>query len=244
MTKIDHASRGFLGEAPAPDRYGHSFDQNGASGLICQMVPLKSRVLDVGCGDGSLAEILQMRCSADIFGIEPDAARAAMARAHGIQVLTGFLDENLAKTIGLFDILLFADVLEHVPDPFALIQNALACLKPGGSLIVSVPNIAHWSVRTMICFGRFDYEPFGIMDATHLRWFTKRSIVAFLNRAGLEAIDVRSSSGTSLSAYRRWPWAWMPKALVWHLAVWLSRLWPTMFGCQTIVRAARVRDRA
>jgi methionine biosynthesis protein MetW len=237
MKTVDSIYRGFLSAPPAPDRYGHGFDPNGASGFICGMVAKKSRVLDVGCGDGSLAGMLRDRLGADVFGIEPEQIRADVARGRGIPVHGGYLDADFALEHGLFDVVLFADVLEHVPDPFSLLLHGISCLAPGGSIIVSVPNIAHWSVRLRVLTGRFDYEPYGIMDATHLRWFTKTSIVAFLHRAGLQPVDIRSTAGTSLDVYRQAPWKWLPSGVTWHLAVTMARNWPALFGCQTVIRS-------
>lgn len=239
MVKIDQAAKGFLGCAPDADRYGHTYSPYAASGIISQFVPEHSRVLDVGCGNGSLAEILQSRRVAQVFGIEPDASRAEIARSRGIEVYCGFLSENFHKKYSSFDVVLFADVLEHVPDPLQLIEHGLTCLKENGSIVLSVPNVVHWSVRSMILRGRFQYEPVGILDATHLRWFTRETITQLVDRAGLRIVESRVSSGTAMTVYKSWPWAWMPSSVVWHSVVQLSKLWPSMFGCQIIVRAVR-----
>ena len=242
MGTVDNATRGFLEGPPNAERYLNTYSPSGASGLICKMVPRKARVLDVGCGDGTLAEILQERCCAEVLGIEPDTIRVELARKRGIKVHHGFLDENSRSSFGEFDVVLFADVLEHVPDPFRLIEHALCCLARNGSIIISVPNAAHWSVRLMILGGRFIYEECGIRDATHLRWFTRESLILFLRRAGLRVVEMQSSSGFSLELYRRRPWVWLPGSVRWYLIVWLSKVWPTMFGCQHIVRAVRIRE--
>jgi len=242
MGTIDNSARGFLEGAPDDKRYLNIFSPSGSSGLICKMVPRKARLLDVGCGDGSLAEILQERCYAVVFGIEPDITRVEQARKRGIKVHHGFLDENSRRNYGEFDVVLFADVLEHVPDPFRLIELALSCLARNGSIVISVPNVAHWSVRLMIIGGRFVYEECGIRDAAHLRWFTKESLTLFLRRAGLRVVEMQSSSGFSLEIYRRWPWVWLPSPVRWRMIVWLSKVWPTMFGCQHIVRAVRAGE--
>jgi len=120
------------------------------------MVPREARLLDVGCGDGSLAEILEERCYADVF--EPDISSVELARKRGIKVQRGFLDANSRRNFGEFDVVLLADVLEHVPDPFRLIEYALCCLARNGSIVISVPNVVHWSVRLTILGGRFVYE--------------------------------------------------------------------------------------
>ncbi len=239
MAKIDQVARGFLGSDPDADRYGHTYSADAASGIISQFVPEHSRVLDVGCGNGSLADILQSRRAAQVIGIEPDSNRAEIARSRGIEVYCGLLTESLHEKYGSFDVVLFADVLEHVPDPLQLIEHGLTCLKEKGSIVLSVPNAVHWSVRSMIVKGRFQYESWGILDATHLRWFTIETITQLLERAGLRIVESRMSSGTDLAVYKNWPWTWIPDSVVWHSVVQLAKYWPSMFGCQIVVRAVR-----
>ena len=237
----DRAVRGFLETSPPPDRYGHVYDPDEASGIICTLIQSGARVLDVGCGNGSLALILRDRCGAEVLGIEPDPERAELARANGVEVATGHVDDGFAAREPAFDVVLFADVLEHVPEPFELIEKALLCLSPSGYLVISVPNAAHWSVRLMILRGRFDYEPFGILDATHLRWFTHESIVRFLERAGCTVHVVRFSTGHSLPAYCRPPWSWIPGRARRYAARLMTRILPRLFGCQVIVSAGLAR---
>jgi hypothetical protein len=132
----------------------------------------------------------------------------------------------------------FNDVLEHVIDPVELLLLAKSVLNEGGHVIISVPNVAHWTVRWQLLAGRFDYEPTGIMDATHLRWFTAKTIVAVLQTAGFEPVHQDVSRGSWLPIYsRRLPW----KPLPFRVRAWLldnlCRLWPGLFGCQHVIKA-------
>jgi len=77
-----------------------------------------------------------------------------------------------------FDGVVFKDVLEHVADPAALLRDARSLLRPGGRVIASIPNVAHWTVRLRLLFGHFDYTPTGLLDATHLRFFMEASVRA------------------------------------------------------------------
>src|SRR5207253_2865191 len=87
-----------------------------------------------------------------------------------------------------FDKVLLLDVIEHVPDSESMVRDCLSLLRPGGHLIVSVPNIANISVRLMLLFGKFNYMPRGIMDRTHLRFFTRKSIRKLIEDEGYSII--------------------------------------------------------
>ena len=173
----DLSTRGFVDEIPDALRYAASTRTAWeATGMICSRVPVGSRVLDVGCGTGSISSLVIAECEATLVGIEPDPERAAACQARGMEVVCGYFDDATATALGNFDVIIFADVLEHVPDPTSLLERAARHLTPNGRVLVSVPNVGHWTVRLDLLAGNFDYESMGIMDATHLRWFTSKTI--------------------------------------------------------------------
>ncbi len=111
-----------------------------------------------------------------------------------------------------FDVVMFADVLEHLADPFSLLCIAKTALAPAGSIVASVPNTAHWSVRSDLFRGRFEYRKWGIMDATHLRWFTSSSLRFLFESAGLSVQAERVTAGIDLDCYsERLPWRRMSR---------------------------------
>lgn len=213
-------------------------DPDEVPGIVARMIPRGSRVLDVGCGTGLLAKNLSDACGAEFIGIEPDPIRASRAAQRGLQIHSGVLSHELVAEIGPVDIVLFADVLEHLPSPQEPLLISLAALKPGGSVIVSVPNVVHWSVRMDILRGRFRYADCGIMDATHLRWFTLPSISGLLESAGLRVIEYHGAPavGTRDTEHRR-PLNVLSK----NQRAWLlrrgCRRWPTLFAVQYVLRA-------
>ncbi|MGC8514039.1 MAG: methyltransferase domain-containing protein [Acidimicrobiales bacterium] len=93
----------------------------------------------------------------------------------------------------------FADVLEHLRDPVAVLRRASKLLAPGGSVVISIPNVAHGSVRLSLLEGRFDYRPLGLLDDTHLRFFTRSSLEAMLGAAGFSAVDVRRTTADAFA---------------------------------------------
>ena len=229
----DLSARGFVDSLPDPLRYSAS--QRAAweaTGMICDRIPVGARVLDVGCGTGSISSLIVSECQAELIGIEPDPERANACRALGLNVVCGYYDDETEASLGAFDVILFADVLEHVADPVSLLERAARHLTPTGRVLVSVPNIAHWTVRLALLFGRFNYQSIGIMDATHLRWFTSRTVSRVMSSAGLSIVDRDWTSGAWMNVYYR-----LPRVIRARSIRHLVRLLPNLFGCQHIVTA-------
>jgi SAM-dependent methyltransferase len=141
--------------------------------------------------------------------------------------------------LGQFDVVLFVDVIEHMTHPGPVLQFARGLLAPGGKVLVSVPNVAHWTIRMGLARGRFDYRATGLMDATHVRWFTKTSLERLLVAAGYQQIGFDWTCGTFLGAYGRLP---LLLTRTWRMRRrFVARLvsrWPTLFGFQHIVTAS------
>jgi SAM-dependent methyltransferase len=139
-------------------------------------------VLDVGCGFATTSEHIQ-RLGNRVTGVESSAMAVEKAKTRiGHVVQADLLDY---ETTERFDTIIFADVLEHLPWPERALKSYLPLLKPGGSVIVSLPNVGLWSVRLSLLAGRFEYEDTGVLDRTHLRFFTKRSALRLLASVNL-----------------------------------------------------------
>lgn len=205
--------------------------------MMYDMMPSSVRVLDVGCGTGSVTEIANRGRGNTIVAIEPDRQRAEIAQSRGISVHVGLLDEKFLAQNRPFDVVMSSDVLEHVAAPAQLLKLMTRALVPGGILIVSVPNVAHWSVRLNLLRGRFDYEPVGIMDATHLRWFTKKTLTALLEMNGLSIIDIRQTAGTDLPIYQRGLLRRLPSRAKVPAIRSLTKSFPLLFGVRHVVKA-------
>lgn len=163
-------------------------DRNSATTRIVGLVPTGARVLDVGCSAGYLGEALMQRREARVWGIELDETDAAKARERGFEeVFAADLDRFAWEDLGRleFDAVVFADVLEHLKRPGEAIRGAARHLAPDGIVIASIPNIAHLSIRVELMEGGFAYEKLGLLDDTHLKYFTKRTIEDLFRAAGL-----------------------------------------------------------
>lgn len=158
---------------------------------IMQWLGEKQDVLDVGCSSGYFGQKLIQAFDDRVWGIELDAGDAKKARKLGYQkVFEGDLDSfDWSQLHGLlFDSILFVDVLEHVKEPLAVLKAAQKFLKPGGFVYVSIPNVAHISVRIELLEGNFDYEDTGLLDHTHLRFFTAKTVLKLFHDAGMEVV--------------------------------------------------------
>lgn len=151
------------------------------------------RVLDVGCGVG-LNGAVAKRTGASVTGIEIASQTAERARQVLDEVLPIDITSDASVMEGLegktFDLMLFGDVLEHVQDPSAVLARLLRHLEPEGRAIISLPNVAAWPVRLGLLGGRFSYEQSGILDSTHLRFFTRDTARELVEAAGLEVLRV------------------------------------------------------
>ena len=240
MTSPDRQADGFLKGRVHPLRYdGHnSADPVEATGILRSFLPNGVRVLDVGCGTGSMTKVITQGKSSQVLGIEPDQTRAELAKSRGIDVFCGTLTEEYFKNRELFDVVIFADVLEHVADPASLLKLAARGLTTSGIVLISVPNAAHWSMRLHLMRGRFDYTETGIRDATHLRWFTLRTIQDILRNEGFEILTYRPTAGIWMAEYNYGrPWKWMPSSFRQFLISVLAQAAPTLFACQYVVKA-------
>jgi len=154
---------------------------------IACVIPAGSKVLDIGAGNGLLALVLrEARGDVVIDGIEPDPHAAGLVGPNYRNFLVGpaqgFLEEIRA---GDYDYVVLADVLEHLGDPLGFLRDLVGCLSERVRIVVSVPNVAFASVRLAMLNGEFDYVDSGLLERTHLRFFTLKTIRALVAGAGL-----------------------------------------------------------
>ena len=171
-------------------------NRNNSHTLMVELIGGTKRVLDVGCATGYLAEALSAR-GCTVSGVEFDAEAAEQARPHLERLVVGDIETmDLSEVFGedRFDVIVFGDVLEHLRDPLSALRRAKALLTERGSVVASIPNIAHGSVRLALVAGRFDYQELGLLDSTHVRFFTRSSIEDLFREAGMVPINVRRTT--------------------------------------------------
>jgi 2-polyprenyl-3-methyl-5-hydroxy-6-metoxy-1,4-benzoquinol methylase len=202
----------------------------------------RGRVLDLGCGSGLVAAELRKQGHV-VIGVEAAPEPETAARLDKLVVAD--LDAGLpaeAAEEGPFDMVVAADVLEHLRAPDGLLRELHAVCTPDAVLVASVPNIGHWYPRLRIGLGRFDYDHRGILDATHMRFFTWRSFAGLAYRAGWRA-ERRSVTGLPLEILDREGGAGRMRSVVGTTIRLIDRgaraAWPSLFAYQYVAVLSR-----
>jgi trans-aconitate methyltransferase len=164
---------------------------------LLSAIPASARMLlEIGCGTGALgAGFLALQPQARYYGIEMngEAAEKARSRLAAVACCDVEADWNPhGLQAASVDVLVFGDVLEHLRDPWTTLSRLSGLLRDGGMVVACIPNIGHWSVVARLLAGRFDYTEEGLLDRTHLRFFTLASIVELFRRAGLTPVEARA----------------------------------------------------
>lgn len=166
---------------------------------IIALVPADAHhILSVGCGAGVTESVL-VKCGKHVLGVEIDPVAAALARNRGLEII----EEDVSRVAPLlegriFDCLIYADVLEHIPNPEQVLAEHVSLLSARGSIIVSVPNFRHYSVLLALLKGDFRYQDSGIFDRTHVRITTKRTVLRWMSNFDFDMEQCQ------LLLYRRW----------------------------------------
>jgi methionine biosynthesis protein MetW len=171
-----------------------------AHSVLMRLVPPRTRVLELGCASGYLSGYLEKVKNCRVTGLEadPNAARIAATRCSEVYTVDLDTPDSLSMLTGPYDVLLTAAVLEHLKDAERLLNavRSKKILAPNAVVIVSLPNVAHWSIRLSVLRGRFDYTDYGIMDRTHLHFYTVRTGRALLENCGyrVQALAIAGSA--------------------------------------------------
>jgi len=199
-------------------------------------LPDRSRVLDVGTATGMLAR-MSRRDSLDFYGVEANSEWADAASPFYKEIVVRPIEEAGDDFLHGFQAVVLGDILEHLPAPDSVLRR-LTGLQPSGALfVISVPNIANFWVRLNLLFGRFDYSDRGILDRTHLRFFTRKTLIQMVKDAGLDVVSIRVTpiplelvSSIFLTS---------PGRILHGFFAWLTFLFPTLLGYQFIVEARK-----
>lgn len=206
--------------------------------LAC--LPAGGRVLDVGCGSGALLARLAGRAGFRA-GVEVSAVAAAAAAAVADEVVNRPVGEELPFPPASFDVVVCADVLEHVADPAAALAAGASRCRPGGAVVVSVPNVAYWQARLRLLRGVWRYEPTGLFDSGHLRFLTRATLLELVEGCGLRVESVVPARLPDVAPHvlARLPRPLRPAAArSWSVAGnVLARRWPALFAYQLVCTA-------
>jgi SAM-dependent methyltransferase len=196
--------------SPTPVTHPYEGDRPDVRELV---PPGTRRVLDLGCAAGAVGAALKARGGVEVVGVEADRAYAEEARTRLDQVIETDVEQLAGspelESLGRFDCLVAADVLEHLCDPWSALRAFAAVLEPGGHAVVSLPNVRFWETFWQLGVRRrWPRRDAGIFDRTHLRWFTRRDAEELLEQAGLGVVAVSPQYRTRRELTRFDPSVW------------------------------------
>jgi 2-polyprenyl-3-methyl-5-hydroxy-6-metoxy-1,4-benzoquinol methylase len=156
-------------------------------------IPLESRrILDVGCHMGAFGALIKASLKAEVWGVEPNSETAAIAKLALDHVIVELFSDEIQIPDRYFDVIVFNDVLEHMPDPWSALRLAARKLAANGSIVASIPNLRNIeNLLHILKESDFKYELNGIRDKTHLRFFTKKSVYRLFEDSGLTVVKVQ-----------------------------------------------------
>lgn len=219
--------------------------KNAGNDIVLSLVGDRDRrVLDVGCGAGDNARRLaQSHPDVEVVGLTHSAEEAELARPHMAAVHVLDLERDLnglgAHAFGEpFDVFILSHVLEHLSDPATVLSSLMPMLVPGGRVIIAVPNLLEWRTRLKLMGGSFQYTDHGILDRTHLRFFTFDTAPLELVHpiAGLCLVEQQARGAVPLGPLRRLPGTRRLCAQIDRAGV---RRWPNLFGGEVVIMARK-----
>ncbi|MFH1051642.1 MAG: class I SAM-dependent methyltransferase [bacterium] len=149
------------------------------------------RILDVGCGQGVFGKLLREKFGSEVWGIEMDNTSATIAKDNLDNVLAGDVMQIIESMDNKFDCIVFNDILEHLADPYILLQKVKKLLLPNGVVVCSLPNVRYiGNLKRLLIDKQWRYEDAGILDKTHLRFFTMNSIIDTFEALDYELIKI------------------------------------------------------
>jgi SAM-dependent methyltransferase len=190
----------------------------------------RARILDIGCSGGLLAD----RLRADgHFVVGVDREEVVGVRKRTDKFFVADLGDGIPVEVGAgYDIIIAGDVVEHLPRPRDTLREMALRLRPGGEVLLSVPNFGHWYPRLRVSLGLFGYDRLGILDETHLRFFTRSTLRRLVRSAGFDILE-ETSTGLPLGSVTD---PGPVRAVVGAFDRSLVRLRPTLFGYQHVLR--------
>lgn len=169
--------------------YSLDWEGDGTAARTLRLVGKGKKVLELGCSVGTQSRILTEKFDCDVTGVELNPLAAHQAEAYCSRVVVGNLDQIDFDTEfhnQKFDVILCADVLEHIYDPTAMLSKVKSLISGTGYVVASIPNIVHISLIFEMLHGRFDYRDKGLLDESHIRFFTRSSLIRTFSEAGFK----------------------------------------------------------
>ena len=211
--------------------------------LIEMLNPESIRILDIGCGSGANAALINERSqSSEINGITYSTKEAELALSHMANVWVFNLESDIPTGLltQKFDALVFSHILEHLKDPSHILARFVKLLSIGGQVLIAVPNVLFWRMRVQFLLGDFEYQSGGVLDDTHLRFFTYHTADMLLSQSPeLQLENKRATGSVPLWLLRRHI---LPKNWCRQIDRLGSAKLPNLFGDQILISATKVKE--
>ncbi len=194
-------------------------DTNNPHTELIRTIEENSRVLDIGCAQGYLGEFLRLKKNCEVVGIDYlpehiEGARQKNVYKELFQLDLNNLSDELDKYSSYFDYILMGDILEHLCNPQKLLNQVKNYLKDSGLLIISIPNISHGSILINLMKNKFEYTLTGLLDNTHIRFFTLESFVEILNKENFEILSLNACLKSPLETEQKTSIEGIPKSVI------------------------------
>lgn len=174
--------------------YDVDVESSTAPANVVRMVGHNKSVLEIGCGPGSITKILAEQSSCKVIGLELDPDAIEKVTPYCVKVMQADLNSSewprLLDNSEKFDVVVAADVLEHLYDPWVSLQRMVPLVKPDGCIVISLPHVGHAAVMACLFNGDFEYRNWGLLDRTHIRFFCLKNIEDLFTQSNLKIIEV------------------------------------------------------
>lgn len=196
--------------SPLKTDHGAKYDDKPRTELIDLITETPQRVLEIGCGAGATGLALKQKFQdIEYVGVEPDEGAAKIAQTRLDRVIFSDIEKVQLDTFGLtkeyFDLIICADVLEHLYDPWKILFALRNNLVPDGRILASIPNIQHISIINNLLNGNWTYSKYGLLDATHIRFFTLSEITKMFSDTGYKMIQLSHAVQPEVEGVKKWP---------------------------------------
>ena len=223
--------------------YTKVYESPGNQPLIEMMKPGPARILDIGCGSGGNASLIKDRYpSSEIVGVTYSAKEAELARSHMTRVWVFDLESDIPTELldQRFDVLICSHILEHLRDPALILARLIKMLRVGGQVLIAVPNVLSWRMRVQFLRGNFEYQSYGVLDDTHLRFFTYNTSDRLLSLSPELQLEYKRVTGSMpLWLLRRY---FIPGEWCRYIDRWGSVKWPNLYGDQILISAIKSKE--
>lgn len=228
-------------QVDGPGSHDRVYVNEGNPPLLALVEAGAGRILDIGCGAGNNAALLKSRDeNCEVYGVTVSEGEASLASQHlehcWVFDAEGEIPTDLTRQS--FDVLIFSHVLEHFRDPSSAVAKFSRLLRSGGQVVIAVPNVLSWRMRVQFLLGRFEYASAGVLDDTHLRFFTYLTADKYLlsEAPDLELTHKVADGSAPLWVLRRY---FLPSRVSGRIDRFVSRCWPNLFGGQVLIRAVK-----